>query len=535
MSFVRFLLFSGKWENEANFYLIENENTILILAAGKGYSRTSLQEQEIGINYLRENKDKVKGVILANTNYWNIGSLAEVLNSLEDKVPVHTNSNNKLILNYLFPQIQNQIVLNDKCKDLKIDIFSIKFFALAGYLVGNEGLLVSFPQNNIYFIESFAFSNLLKNKVLLPNDFLKNLQENIKGKENGVVNYLVTSFQGIHWNNDNSLFHFSRNLPYEEKPSFFILYEFDWLHILELIEIIQKRREKLLILNFKFTQIIEKLLKNNPSLKDTIKINKEEGEKNLRMNYLLVGNPDNMEELVRKFLVNLEEKKTREFNFIVGIPPVIGGEEKLARIVDFLYTKSDKIINLSKKDYFNLGINFHDFNFLINEIIQPDWIIALQDSYKNVKYLEFLPNKFISLNNGYAWDITSQKNSQLRRKKDLISLEELLIKQRENLGNYGLLLVIISSSWKNEENQLVDLCLENLAVNSDLDLEKLKLKIKDWWKNKVFYDVKKEENSKIIKKIVERRLSRLISNYLTMKMGIEMGEIFILYFLAKNN
>ena len=75
---VRFLLFSGNWENEGNFYLLETEKSIIILATGKGHSSINLQEQQIGRDYLKENRSKVKAIVINNTNFQNIVLLAEI-------------------------------------------------------------------------------------------------------------------------------------------------------------------------------------------------------------------------------------------------------------------------------------------------------------------------------------------------------------------------------------------------------------------------------------------------------------------------
>ena len=55
---IRFLLFRGSWENEGNFYLLESEKYILLLAAGKDYSLNGYQEQQIGRDYLKENGEE---------------------------------------------------------------------------------------------------------------------------------------------------------------------------------------------------------------------------------------------------------------------------------------------------------------------------------------------------------------------------------------------------------------------------------------------------------------------------------------------
>jgi len=160
--------------------------------------------------------------------------------------------------------------------------------------------------------------------------------------------------------------------------------------------------------------------------------------------YLLVGSPENIEKKIKDCLTNFSPQKKSAFQFIVGIPPVIGGEMRLARIIDYLYTQSEQIINLSKKEYLSLGVSFYDFKLLL-QLLQPVRTITLQNSYKNQNFLSHLPGRFLTLNNGCALDFPNHKISSLKVKKTLISLDEILIKQRSNLGQNGLLIIMLTA------------------------------------------------------------------------------------------
>lgn len=184
---------------------------------------------------------------------------------------------------------------------------------------------------------------------------------------------------------------------------------------------------------------MKKILLHNP-LGEVIE---QENQKKEDEIYLLVGNPKDIREKLDHYLSFFSVKKKASFHFVVGIPPVIGGEEQLARLIDYLYTQSELITNLSKKEYLSLGISFYDFKLLI-QFLKPTGIIALQNSYKNENYFVNLPGKFLTLNNGYSLDFSTRKTSRLRIKKSLISLEELLLKQRENLGQAGLLVILLT-------------------------------------------------------------------------------------------
>jgi hypothetical protein len=105
-----------------------------------------------------------------------------------------------------------------------------------------------------------------------------------------------------------------------------------------------------------------------------------------------------------------------------------------------------------------------------------------------------------------------------------------LLKQRENLGQSGLLIVLLTVEWKENKLQLKKLSFENLAVSLFLNISKLENKIRNWWDSKLVLDIKRTDPNKIIKKAVERRLSGLVKSYLSLEYEIELEELLILLF-----
>jgi len=199
------------------------------------------------------------------------------------------------------------------------------------------------------------------------------------------------------------------------------------------------------ILSKDFIPLINQVLAKS-SLQKVIKKEQSQpgGKQPQQEIYLLVGSPENIEKKIKDCLDHFPIQKKSTFQFIVGIPPVIGGEMRLARIIDYLYTQSEQIINLSKKEYLSLGVSFYDFKLLL-QLLQPLRTITLQNSYKNQNFLSHLPGRFLALNNGCALDFPNHKISSLKVKKTLISLDEILIRQRSNLGQNGLLIIMLTA------------------------------------------------------------------------------------------
>jgi mRNA degradation ribonuclease J1/J2 len=171
-------------------------------------------------------------------------------------------------------------------------------------------------------------------------------------------------------------------------------------------------------------------------------IGNEKNKKESDKIYLLTGNPENIEKKLDNYLSNLSPEKRTNFNFIVGTPPVIGGERKLAKLIDYLYSQGGEITNLSKKEYCRLGVNFYDLKLLL-KLLKPIRVITLQNSYKYEKFTPYFPDNFSLVENGHCLDFPNQKFSPLKVKESLINLEELLVKQKENLGQTGLLIFLL--------------------------------------------------------------------------------------------
>ncbi|CAG8732105.1 535_t:CDS:2, partial [Ambispora leptoticha] len=257
-----------------------SENHILLLATGKDYSLVGFQEQQIGRDYLKENKNKIKAIMVTNTNWQNVGLLADICREIGSHIPIYTSHPSKLIFPYLFPQLRNKIIVAEKNREWKIGDFVLSFIPLNSYLLGNLG----------QFLTKSPLQQVIEKEENLSKNFVSPAK---RPQGNGEI-------------------------------------------------------------------------------------------------YLLVGNPEKIEKETQHCLVNFSPEKKATFQFIVGIPPVIGGEMRLARTIDYLYTQSEEVINLSKKEYLSLGVSFYDFKLLL-QLLQPLGIITLQNSYKNKNFLAHLP------------------------------------------------------------------------------------------------------------------------------------------------
>lgn len=524
---IKFLLFRGNWENEGKFYALESEKTIIILAVGQDYSTVNTEEKQLGYDYLKENHSKIQGIIINNTDSRNFGSLTKICGDFGNQIPIYTSVHSKLILHYLFPQIKNRVqVMTPNSPEVKIGDFTCSFFPLNSYLLGNCAVAIHHSHNSFYLIEDLLLSNYCDNELIFNPNFLTEFSSFLSQKRKNV--YLITSFHNIKWQSNNSIFFLLKNLnPFADRNSLWILYEFDWLHILELLMVAYQHRKKIRIPDQKFLLLIRQILAKSFLWQAIGK----EGEITL-----LVVDYTNIETKLHDYLKEISPEQKSDLRFVIGISPVIGSEEKLARVVDYLHDQSEKITNLSKNECFKFRTNLNEWKLLL-QLLQPSRIFLLQNSYKNSNYFPYFPGKgkFFPLSNYHFCQIPPEKIFPLKIKKTLTTLEEILIKQRKNLQEEGLLIIFLLVNWEKEKLELKKLKLEILGISSVLNLSKLEKKINNWWSKQLTYGLTQKDSIKTIREVVRKRLNELAKVYLSNEHEIEIEELPILLFFNKKN
>lgn len=149
----------------------------------------------------------------------------------------------------------------------------------------------------------------------------------------------------------------------------------------------------------------------------------------------------------------------------------------MSDLVDYLYTKSEMVTNLSKsqKSYLRLGISFNDLLILLDKL-NPLLIFFTNNSYRSKEILDHLPpKKALFLDNNSYFEFPSYKtfpvffSSSFALKKNL-DLEEILIQQRKRMEKNGLLLLCVQAEILKKEIKLNKIHFEKIA-NSFINKE----------------------------------------------------------------
>ncbi|CAG8772078.1 5417_t:CDS:2, partial [Racocetra persica] len=279
--------------------------------------------------------------------------------------------------------------------EILIGDFTVCFMPLNSYLLGNYAISLHYSHYSFYLIEEILLHNYWENELLFHPNFHPNFSAFLNQKKPNT--YLITS------------------------------------------GVLNSLRIRLIT--------YPRIIGNGPAAR------KESPYMERKIPFIIVDYND-AETRISDCLKKFSPAQKSNFHFLLGIPPVVGSEEKLARIVDFLHTQSSEITNLS--------------------------IILLQNSYKSAKHLTCLPNRIFRLPNQCFYQFPNAKFARLRVKRSLATLEEILVRQRKGLQEDGLLIIFFLASWQEEKLELKKLRLELIGISSQVNLPKLENKIKTW-------------------------------------------------------
>jgi hypothetical protein len=409
------------------------------------------------------------------------------------------------------PEAKDKFIILETNKSLKISDFYLRVLNLNSYILGNLVVMVNYQNHTFYYLTDFVLNNLLNSNYLSDNNFFTQLKDLLSHQKENVC--LITACPDLAWNKQNSLLLAARNWTQKGKNYFFLLYEYDWLHILELCELAHQWKKKIQILDPNFSTLLKKLLKDGKLNLTKVLTHEKQNLVNENIIYLLVGSPTNLKERLKTFFEEKFIQKDIIFTFVVGTSVAHLGEEGTASIIDYLYQQKGEIYNLSRSETFSLGTSFADLKLLL-EVIQPRLTITLQNSYKQKKYLIYLKNDFLTCPNQSYLNFSNQKIYSLPAPKENQEFENFLLAQRQNLFQNGFLVVLITVKREKKSLKIKGLQLEAVALAPKIDLKKLEIKIKQWWENKKnSYLVEEEKKGVDLDPLNQENLSELPKNW----------------------
>ena len=167
MSKINIFSLGGLNENGKNMYVVEVDNDIFVLEAGLQYA----DEHTLGIDYfipnidyLKDNKKRIKGIFLTHGHDENVGALSDIVDVL-DNVPIY---GSRFTLNIVKHELTNYNKSIDNLIEIKenklLDFDSVKItpISLSHSIPDNFGYAIYTDDGAIFYASDFVFDPTMR-------------------------------------------------------------------------------------------------------------------------------------------------------------------------------------------------------------------------------------------------------------------------------------------------------------------------------------------------------------------------------------
>lgn len=471
---LRFMALGGQDERGKNMYVLEINDDLFILDAGLKFPDKGILGIDVvipNLDFLKENKHRIKGLFLTNAATANSGATNYLLRNLE--VPVYGNAITTQILRYknqkmrlrnrdhLFHSIQDKQVIT--FPNTKVEVFR---------------LTASSPQTFGY-----AFSTPL-GKIVYTGDYI------IDGTEHASFstdfNHLTQiADQGVLALISDASYAFRKGftaahhkiepyiaIPFKEKKTKIAIgiFEEDIFKVGEIIKMAKKNNRKIAIYDRSLLSVLE-----NSSWLNNVNVNKDDffsvqDYMNSDNGVLIIsGNAEALYQKLNKIANNNDEVITFDHDtlIILATPPNPGVEKRHAHILDELARTDARIVALSDRNIWSMNASYEDIK-MMTSMMKPKYFVPIKGLFK-----DFLIAKKAAEHAG-----VKKQNAQLidngqiiSFNKDYISIANQLIKngdvyvdglgigdignvvlnERKQLASDGVIIVGLSLDSRNKE------------------------------------------------------------------------------------
>lgn len=532
MSKIRIFSLGGLNETGKNMYVVDVDDNIFVFDAGLKYATDKMLGVDYILpdyNYIKENKNKVKGVFLTHGHDSNMGAMADILYDIPD-LPVYAT---KFTMNILKEELLESNVTATNLKEIRPH----SKLTFGDLIVFPISVTHSIPDSVCFVLYTHDGAIVYTGDFVFDSTMMGNYKTDIGklayvGKQ-GVLCLLCESIYAEkegHTSPNNRVSGFIRDVLAKNEDR--IICTIMSAHIYRIQEIfneVLKTKRKVVIMGKNLQNIIKKAMDEGYLEFDKSRIGDLTNVNDKNVVILISDEKEkpfmNLERILRGFdkYVKLKDTDT----IFLTEPPYEGIEKRTALIMDEIAKKDVNAISLDAKKHLLHHSSREDLMLMIN-LMNPKYYFPVKGEYrhqvKNAEIAERLgipkENIILKLNGDVATfvDGTLQMDSFEHIPVDEILIDgksqgdigELVLKDREMLGESGI--VIVSCTLNKQTKEILAgpeiLTRGFVYVKESTDLiketEEICLEV---IKNNIEQDAKKVDYTKI-KNDVREKLGR---------------------------
>ncbi|MDD6467488.1 MAG: ribonuclease J [Erysipelotrichaceae bacterium] len=474
MSQVKVFALGGLDESGKNMYVVEVNDSIIVIEAGLKYPDADQLGVEIIIpdfTYLIENKDRVKGIIITHGHDDVMAALPFLLKQIN--IPVYTTPlTAELISNMIHKEGIRNVKIHriKRSGEFKIDGIKVRTFSMTHSIADAFGVAIDTPQGYVVYTGEFLIDYDIRDEA-----FQCNISDLAEIGKKGVL-CLLTESGSADRKGHTSPNHRIKELiqtPMEDAPGRIIItvYHQNFYRIMEIVELANKLNKKIFIYD--------------EGLKELIRFNERLGYYRIPMGLelpsssfsndlddiiiLITGNGHKVFRTMNRIAMKEDSKvELRENDTIIIASPIVPGTEIEAGIMENeLYKEDVNIIALNSKSVLSMHASSEDLKMMMY-LFKPKYYIPVKGEYRQLvsnaniaMVMGLTADKIIVLDNG---QMAVFEDKVLKSCSRFIDLEEVLIdgddnldvtgyvlRDRETLSTDGVIVIGIVCNYKTKE------------------------------------------------------------------------------------
>ena len=462
MSKINIFGLGGLNENGKNMYVAEVDDDIFVFEAGLQYA----DEHTLGIDYfipnidyLKENKTRIKGIFLTHAHDENIGALADIIDSL-DNVNIYGSRFTLNVVNHEFTSYNKKtdnLILVKENKIIDFGNVKITPISLSHSIPDNLGYAVYTKDGVIFYASDFVFDPTMQGPYKTDLGRLAYV-----GRQN-VLCLMTESLYALNKGYTSPSHRIStlinKTLSKHKGRVIFNVLNSHLYRIQELFNEVSKTDRKIVVIGKRLQNIVKYSLDNgylhidkkfigdlsNINDKDVVILNSNEREKPyVNMIKILDG--------YDKFI-----KINKDDTIFLATPIYEGREKTFYKLLDMIAMVGASSVTLPPKEYLSYHASSEDLMMMIG-LMNPKYYFPIKGEYSeqvangDLAYESGIPKENIILKeNGYVASFVNGKLVDEYNKvpTGVISIDgessddvgELVLRDREMLSDNGIMII----------------------------------------------------------------------------------------------
>ena len=526
MSKIKIFGLGGLNENGKNMYIVDVDDNIFVFDAGLKYPSSNMLGVDYIIpnfDYLKENKDKIRGIFITHGHDGNMGALPDILNEMPD-IPVYAT---KFTMNLIKKELDEKNIKATKLKEIrphsKIDVANFSIFPIeVTHSIPEAVLYVLYTDDGaIVYATDFVFDSTMLGSYKTDIGKLAYV-----GKQ-GVLCLLCEScyaYRTGHTSPRHRIYSKMWDILNGTEDRIIVsLYPDHIYRLQEIFDAVSRTKRKIVIMGKKLQEAVDYSIDNNYLSVDKSIIGNLSNIKDKDV-VIIVADDKEKEVASLEKIINGYDKyiKLKAGDTVFISEPVYPGNEKIiSKIIDDLSRLDVEAISLSMKKHVLHHASSEDLMQMIN-LMNPKYYMPVRGEYRyqymnaNVAELTGInkDNILLKLNGDvveFDNGVLQDNNEHIKTDEILIDgnqsddIGELVLKDRQLLSKNGIVIVSASLDKKTKkilvEPQIItrgfiyvkdnldliakteELCkeviLDLVEPNKKVDFTGLKLRIRD--------------------------------------------------------